>query len=466
MTGIDETLEPLFAHIDENIERSLDHLFDLMRIPTISTDPAYAGDVVRGADFMVDMLRELGFEASRRDTQGHPMVVAHHAGSNEDAPHLLYYGHYDVQPADPIELWNTPPFEPVLVDAERGKRIVGRGAVDDKGQLMTFIEAFRAWKSVHGALPCAVTVLLEGEEESGSVSLKPFLQENAGELSADVSVACDTAMWNIDQPAISYTTRGIVYIEARVTGPTRDLHSGRYGGAVLNPLNVLSRILGSLHDSDGTVQIPGFYDDVTPVSGPEKAQWDGLGFDEEAFLGEIGVTQAGGERGFSALERIWARPTCDVNGLWGGYIGEGHKTVIPSRANAKISCRLVHNQDPEKIRAALEGFISDQMPKGFQVEFDDLGCSPAVRVATDSRYFEAAQAGLKDEYAVDPVLIGSGGSIPAVGAIQDILGLDTIMVGFGLSDDRVHSPNEKFEVKCFHRGIRSHAAILARMGRL
>ncbi len=466
MNDISDKLDPLFRHIDQNIDRSLERLFALMRIPTISTDLAYAGEVRRGADHMVGLFEDLGFEASARDTDGHPMVIAHQAGPTKAAPHLLYYGHYDVQPADPPELWDTAPFEPVLIDAERGKRIVGRGAVDDKGQLMTFVEAFRAWKTVHGELPCAITVMLEGEEETGSPSLKSFLENNARELAADVCIASDTGMWSIDQPAITYGLRGMVYVEVSITGPNRDLHSGRYGGSASNPLNTLCRIVGSLHDHDGRIAIPGFYDDVLRVEDSEKRQWDGLEFDEAAFLDDVGLIQHAGESGYNALERIWARPTCDINGMWGGYTGEGHKTIIPSRASAKISCRLVPDQDPQKIFSSLKAFITDQLPPDFTIEITELGCSRAVRVPTNSEYLQAAKDGLRDEYGCEPVLIGSGGSIPAIGSIRTRLGIDSILVGFGLTDDRVHSPNEKFELACFHRGIRAHAAILGRMAGL
>ncbi|HEY9566995.1 MAG TPA: M20/M25/M40 family metallo-hydrolase, partial [Thalassobaculum sp.] len=308
---------------DANLDASVARLFDLLRIPSVSTDPAFAEDVGRAAQWMADELAGLGFDASVRPSAGHPMVVAHHPGPGGDAPHILYYGHYDVQPADPLELWNSAPFEPVLVDAERGKRIVARGAVDDKGQVMTWIEAFRAWRDVHGILPCRVTVLLEGEEECGSPSLDPFIAANAAELKADACIVCDTGMWDVDQPAITYSLRGMVYQEVTLRGPSRDLHSGMYGGVVINPLNLLARIIGELHDDKGRVQIPHFYDDVIPVGANEKAQWEALGFDEAEYLAGVGLTAPGGERGYGALERQWARPTCDVNGILGGYTGAG-----------------------------------------------------------------------------------------------------------------------------------------------
>ncbi len=454
---------PVLERVDANLDASVGRLFDLLRIPSVSTDPAFKDHVARAAGWMADELSGLGFEASVRPTAGHPMVVAHHPGPGGDAPHVLYYGHYDVQPADPLELWDTGPFEPVLVDAERGKRIVARGAVDDKGQVMTWVEAFRAWRDTHGTLPCRVSVLLEGEEETGSPSLDPFIAANAGELKADVCVVCDTGMWDVDQPAITYSLRGMVYLEATIRGPSRDLHSGMYGGVVVNPLNLLARIIADLHDETGRIQIPHFYDDVIPVGANEKAQWDALGFDEAEYLGGVGLKVAGGEQGYGALERQWARPTCDVNGLLGGYTGAGGKTVIASEAMAKISCRLVPDQDPAAVAANLKRFITDRLPEGYTASFVDLGQGPAIRVPTDSAYLAAARQGLADVFGKEAYLIGTGGSIPAVGSIRRYLGIDSILIGFGLDDDRVHSPNEKFELVCFHNGIRSNAAVLARM---
>ncbi len=296
----------VLERVDANLDASVERLFDILRIPSVSTDPAFKDDVQRAAQWMADELAGLGFAAAVRPATGHPMVVAQHPGPGGDAPHLLYYGHYDVQPADPLELWNSGPFEPVLVDAERGKRIVARGAVDDKGQVMTWIEAFRAWRDVHGTLPCRVTVLLEGEEECGSPSLDPFIQANAGELKADACIVCDTGMWEVDQPAITYSLRGMVYQEVILRGPSRDLHSGMYGGVVVNPLNLLARIIGELHDAEGRIQIPHFYDDVVPVGANEKAQWEALGFDEAEYLGGVGLKVPGGEQGYGGSGR--ARP--------------------------------------------------------------------------------------------------------------------------------------------------------------
>jgi len=461
-----QTAAPVLEAVDAGLEASLDRLRELLSIPSVSTDPAYAGDVRRAAEWCAGQLADIGFESAVLDTTGHPIVYAE-AGP-ADAPTVLYYGHYDVQPPDPVELWDSPPFEPQIVDAEHGRRIVARGAVDDKGQLMTFVEAFRAWRRVHGEFPVRIKVMLEGEEESGSPSLEPFLEAERERLAADACVVCDTGMWDVDTPAITYMLRGLVYLQVTLHGPSHDLHSGMYGGAVPNPNNVLARILARLHDESGRVQVPGFYDDVRELSSEEKAAWDALGFDDVGFLAGAGIAADGGmgEAGRSVLERVWSRPTCDVNGMWGGYTGRGAKTVIPAHASAKISCRLVAEQDAQAIRQSLEQFIRDLVPAGCRVEFEHFGCDDAIRVPTESRWLSAAAAGLEDVYGRKAALIGTGGSIPVVGMFQEILGIDSLLVGFGLDDDRMHSPNEKFEVRCFHGGIRSHAAILARFAEM
>ncbi len=456
-------LARVLDRVDADLDASVDRLFEVLRIPSVSTDPAYAEDVRRGAALMADTLADLGFEASVRPTDGHPMVVAHHPGPGGPVPRLLYYGHYDVQPPDPVELWDSGPFDPVLVNGPRGKRIVARGAVDDKGQVMTWIEAFRAWIAVTGTLPCAVTVLLEGEEETGSPSLDAFIAANADALKADACIVCDTGMWSVDQPAITYSLRGLAYVEVTIRGPDQDLHSGLYGGQITNPLNLLARILGDLHDDEGRVQIPGFYDAVIPVGENERAQWAALDFDEAEFLSAVGLETSDGETGFTTLERQWARPTCDVNGLLGGYVEPGSKTVIAREGMAKISCRLVPDQDPRTVIDALKRFIEDRLPAGYSAAFIEYGEAPAIRVPTDSPFLQAARDALWDVFGREAFLIGSGGSIPAVGAIRQYLGIDSILMGFGLADDRVHSPNEKFELVCFHNGIRANAAALGRM---
>ena len=456
-------LAPVLDRLDRDFESAVERLCTLLAIPSVSTDPAYAGDIRKAAGWLKGELNSMGFDAEIRETDHQPIVIAHHAPpGGEDLPHILYYGHYDVQPPDPVDRWDTAPFEPTIVDGPHGRRVVARGAVDDKGQLATFLEAFRAWHETHGALPVRVTVLLEGEEETGSPSLDAFLSANKDELSADVCVVSDTNMWDIDTPAITYMLRGLVYVEVTLHGPGHDLHSGMYGGAVINPINALARILGELKDERGVVQIPGFYDDVEERSDEELAQWARLQFDEAAFLAHAGVRTPVGEAGRTTLERIWSRPTCDVNGIWGGYTGSGAKTVIPARASAKLSCRLVPGQDPQKVYDGIVKFMNERTPPDGRWEISQPhGGSPAVRVPTTSPFLEATMRGLDATFGRKPVLMGCGGSIPVVGSVQRILGFDSLLVGFGLEDDRVHSPNEKFELQCFQMGMKSHAAILS-----
>lgn len=455
-----DSLDAVLAHLDATHDAQLERLFDLLRIPSVSTDSAHDGDVRRAAEFCSDLLNASGFNASVRDTTGHPMVVGHVDGP-ADAPHVLYYGHYDVQPPDPLDLWRSPPFEPVIVDGKNGPQIVARGAADDKGQLMMFVEALRAWNEAGGGIPVRATVLLEGEEESGSPSLDPFLEANADELRPDVCIVSDTGMWDPDTPAITTMLRGMVYLEVTLHGPSHDLHSGMYGGAVVNPLNELTRILGNLHDADGRIAVKGFYDDVVEPTDSQLAEWKGLGFDECGFLAEAGLDASTGEAGHSVLERIWSRPTLDVNGLFGGYTGEGAKTVIPAEASAKFSCRLVPGQDPAAVEAALISHLNGELPAGCRWTIVSHGCNPAIQVPTKSPWLELAQLGLERVWKRRAVLVGCGGSIPVVGSFQNILGADSLLIGFGLDDDRVHSPNEKFDVASYRGGARSHAAVLA-----
>ncbi len=457
-------LEPVLAYIEQEFDGALKRYIEFLRIPSISTDPAYKEDVKRAGAWLADEFRGLGFSAELHETKGHPILVAEANGPGPDSPHILYYGHYDVQPPEPLELWDSPPFEPAIVDGPHGKRVVARGAVDDKGQVMTCLEAFRAWKAVHGSLPVRVTVLIEGEEESGSESLPGFLAEHASALShAAIAIITDTNAWDIATPAITYRLRGNIYVEVTLEGPSRDLHSGLYGGAVVNPINALTEVLGQLHDKEGRVQLPGFYDDVEPLSESERKAWAALDFDKAGFLGEIGLTQSLGETGYSVLERLWARPTCDINGIWGGYTGPGSKTVIANLASAKISFRTVPNQDPVQIQKALKDFLGARTPPDCKWHIQHFGASAGILVPSAGPFMQAARAGLADIYKKPAAMIGSGGSIPVVGLMQQQLGLDSILVGFGLADDRIHSPNEKFELQCLKNGILSQAAILAHL---
>ncbi|WP_421724313.1 M20/M25/M40 family metallo-hydrolase [Bauldia sp.] len=456
MTMLDDVL----SHIDANLPASLDRLFHLLRIESISTDPAYREQVRAAADWLSGELDGIGFAASVRPTTGHPMVVAHDP-DDAGGPHVLFYGHYDVQPVDPLDEWDSPPFEPRIETVDGHEQIVARGASDDKGQLMTFVEACRAWKAVTGSLPIRVSVLFEGEEESGSPSLKPFLEANAEDLRADLALVCDTDMWDRQRPAITVMLRGLVGEEITITAADRDLHSGLYGGAARNPIHVLADIIARLRDADGRVTVPGFYDGVDDLPADVKALWDSLGFDSDAFLGDVGLSLPAGETGRSVLEQIWARPTCEVNGITGGYTGEGFKTVIPAKASAKISFRLVGGQDPDQIRRNFRDFVEGHLPADCSVTFAEHGGAQALRLPFTGDALSRARAALTDEWGMEPALVGSGGSIPVVGELKQALGIDSLMIGFALDDDRIHSPNEKYDVSSFRGGIRSWARVLA-----
>jgi acetylornithine deacetylase/succinyl-diaminopimelate desuccinylase-like protein len=456
------TLDPVLARIDADLDPALERLMALLRIPSISTDPAHDGDVARAADWLVADLRSMGFEAAAHPTTGHPMVVGT-AGTG--APHLLFYGHYDVQPVDPLSLWHRDPFDPAVEETDTGRVIRGRGAADDKGQLMTFVEACRAWIAVHGALPCKVTMFFEGEEESGSPSLVPWMEENGDAIRADIALICDTGLFDADTPAITTMLRGLLGEELTITGPRIDLHSGMYGGPARNPIRVLSRILAALHDDEGRVTVPGFYDGVPEISAEIRAQWEGLGFDAEAFLGAVGLSQPAGEADRTALEMIWSRPTCEINGITGGYTGDGFKTVLPSQASAKISFRLVGSQDPHAIRNSFRRMVEGMLPPDCTATWADHGASPASVMSTDDPAFETARQALSAEWPNPAAFTGSGGSIPVAGYIKSILGMDSMLIGFGRDDDAIHSPNEKYHLSSFHRGMRSWARILDALSR-
>ena len=454
------TLDTVLSQIDRNGNDAIVRLFDLLAIPSISTDPAYADHCARAAQWLSDELTGLGFEASVRPTTGRPMVVAHAKASRRDVPHVLFYGHYDVQPVDPLDLWKSDPFKAQIEEAPNGKQIVARGASDDKGQLMTFVEACRAFRDT-GELPCHISILFEGEEESGSPSLPAFLDANKTELAADLMLVCDTGMWDRTTPAITTMLRGLVASEVTIHAATRDLHSGMYGGPAMNPIRVLSRILADLHDKDGRVTLPDFYDGVEEVPDEIRDQWRGLDFDERAFLGEVGLSVPAGENDRSVLEQIWARPTCEVNGIWGGYTGEGSKTVLPAEASAKLTFRLVGRQDPDRISKAFEAFVRERLPADCRASFKPRGGSPALQLPFGSEALSRARRALHAEWGVEPVMLASGGSIPIVGTFKRDLKMDTLMIGFALDDDRIHSPNEKYELSSFQKGARSWARVLA-----
>ena len=452
------TLDPVLDRIDSDLPQALDRLMALLRIPSISTDPAYKAECDRAADWLVADLRGMGIAAEKHATPGHPMVFGQIDGPG---PHLLFYGHYDVQPVDPLSLWHRDPFDPEIQDTPKGKVIRARGASDDKGQLMTFVEACRAWKAVHGTLPCKITFFFEGEEESGSPSLVPYMKEHKDALKSDIALICDTDLFDSRVPAITTMLRGLLGEEITITGPSKDLHSGMYGGPAMNPIRVLARIIAGLHDDKGRVTVPGFYEGVPELTAEMKAQWEGLGFDHRSFLGEVGLSEPAGEAGRTALEMIWSRPTCEVNGISGGYEGDGFKTVLPSKASAKISFRLVGTQDPLAIRESFRAYVQSCLPPDCSVSFKSHGASPASVMDTSSPMFEAARGALSDEWPDPAAYTGSGGSIPIAGYFKQIVGTDAMLIGFAKTDDSIHSPNEKYDVESFHKGIRSWARILA-----
>lgn len=454
-------LSPVLDRADQNLPSSLDNLFELLRIKSISTDPDFKAECRKAAEWLVAYLNSIGFTASVRDTPGHPMVVAHHDAGSADAPHVLFYGHYDVQPVDPIELWESDPFAPEIKDMGNGRKIlIGRGTSDDKGQLMTFVEAVRAYKETKGALPVRITILFEGEEESGSPSLKPFLEANAAELKADFALVCDTGMWDGDTPAITAALRGLVGEEIVITAADRDLHSGLFGGAAANPIHILTDILAGLHDETGRITLAGFYDGVEETPSNIKASWEKLGMTAEDFLGEVGLSIPSGEKGRSVMELTWARPTAEVNGIWGGYTGAGFKTVIAAKASAKVSFRLVGQQNPAAIRESFRAYVRSKIPADCSVEFHEHGGSPAIQLSYDSPALTKAKTALSNEWPKPAIVIGVGGSIPIVGDFQRMLGMESLLIGFGLSDDRIHSPNEKYELRSYHKGIRSWIRVL------
>jgi acetylornithine deacetylase/succinyl-diaminopimelate desuccinylase-like protein len=457
-----DTLDAVLTALDNGRDAALERLFDVMRIPSVSTDPVCGEACEEAARWCAAELTEIGFDAAVRPTGGKPMVVAHWLLPEAHATHVLFYGHYDVQPADPLELWQTPPFEPRLAEEHgNGVTIVGRGASDDKGQFMTFLEACRAWRNAAGGLPISVSVLLEGEEESGSPSLAPFLAQHGAELKAHLALVCDTGQWSRTRPAITTSLRGLVHAELVVRGPSRDLHSGMYGGPAMNPIRGLAQLLSRLHDENGRVRIPGFYDGIIEPAAEQLAQWRVLDFDEAAFLGAVGLSRAAGETGHGVLEQIWARPTAEINGIVGGYTGPGTKTVIPSEASAKLTFRLVPGQNPDAILQNLHIFVQQNLPPDCTASIQNTGGSEAVGFDAGMPAIQCAAQALREEWGEDPVLMGSGGSIPIVKAFKDTLGMDTLLVGFAVDDDRIHSPNEKYNLTSFQKGARSWARIIA-----
>ncbi|HUH34036.1 MAG TPA: dipeptidase, partial [Daejeonella sp.] len=441
-------MQEIKEYVDANKQRFLDELFELLRFPSVSADPKYKDDVLKTADYVAAKLKEAGADKVEVcQTAGYPIVYGEKI-IHSSKPTILVYGHYDVQPPDPLELWKTPPFEPTIRDG----KIFARGACDDKGQFYMHVKAFELMMKTN-TLPCNVKFMIEGEEEVGSNNLGIFVKENKERLEADVVLISDTSMISLEHPSLETGLRGLSYLEVEVTGPNRDLHSGVYGGAVANPATVLAKLIASLHDENNHIQIPGFYDDVLALSQSERDELNKAPYDEQEYKDDLGVEELWGEKGYSTLERTGTRPTLEVNGIWGGYIGEGAKTVLPSKANAKISMRLVPNQQSDKITKLFTDHFTKIAPKNVKVKVTPHHGGEPVVTPTDSVAYKAAQKAISESFGKDPIPTRGGGSIPIVALFEKELGIKTVLMGFGLDSDNLHSPNEKYDIANFYKGI-------------
>ncbi len=441
-------------YINQNKDKFLNELLELLKIPSVSADLKFKRDVLNAANFLKNNLNEIGAENIEIfPTKGHPIVYAEKIISL-DLPTVLVYGHYDVQPADPYELWDSDPFDPVIKNTETHPKgaIFARGACDDKGQMFMHLKAFEAMNKTN-SLPCNVKFMLEGEEEIGSANLENFVRENTSLLSADVVLVSDTGIINNETPSICVGLRGLSYLEVEVTGPNRDLHSGLYGGGVANPINILSSMISSLHDEDGKITIPGFYENVLEVSAEERLEMAKAPFNIDEYKKDLQINQVHGEKGYSTNERTSIRPSLDINGIWGGYIGEGAKTVLPSKAYAKISMRLVPNQKSEKITNLFKGYFESIAPQCVKVKVTPHHGGEGVVIPTDFPAYIAARKAMEKTFGKTPIPVRSGGSIPIVPMFEEVLGLKTILLGFGLDSDVIHSPNEHFGLFNFYKGI-------------
>lgn len=449
-------MEDMLAYLDGRKDASLADLLAFASIPSVSTDPERRGDVRRAAEWLADRLRTAGVPTVEvLETPGHPVVYGEWLGA-ADAPTVLVYGHYDVQPPDPLDRWQSPPFMPTV----RGERVYGRGVSDDKGPLLIPVQVAEAFFQTQGKLPLNVKFLFEGEEEVGSPNLAPFVREHAERLRADVVLSADGGMWRADVPTLTVSSRGLAGLELTLRGPGKDLHSGRHGGAVQNPLHALASLIAGLHDERGRVTVDGFYDDVQELDDDERASLHALPFDEDAYRAEVGAPELLGEDGYSTLERLWTRPTLEVNGMWGGYTGEGTKTVLPSEAHAKITCRLVANQDPERVRKAVVRHLEAHLPPGVTLDVrpSDHGAR-AYRIPADHPALRAARHVLTQVYGQPPLEVGMGGSIPICEVFQRELGLETVFFSFAVGDEDIHAPNEFFRVPRLYEGQQAWARL-------
>lgn len=452
-----------FDYARSHQDRFLEELKDFLRIPSVSTQVEHRSDMIRAAVWIREQLLDTGFpRAEVMPTRGHPIIYAEWLAAGPEKPTVLIYGHYDVQPPEPFELWHTPPFEPTVVDDS----LFARGAADDKGQVFIHIKALEAFQKTDGMPPVNIKMLIEGEEEIGSPSLAPFIHEHRDLLRADVALISDSHILGKELPTIVYALRGMAYVEVEVTGPAGDLHSGIYGGAVQNPINALCAMISKLQDEHGRILIPGFYDKVRDLEPEERAEMAKIPFDREVWLAEAGVMREWGEPDYTVIERTTARPTLDVNGIWGGYIQPGAKTVLPSKAFAKISMRLVPDQNHEEISRLIADYFQKLAPPAVSVEIRDLHGGAGAMVRRDSPAMNAAFRAYAAAFGREPIFVREGGSIPVVATFQKVLGIDTILMGFGLPDDNLHAPNEKFSVSNFYRGIQTSLHFLINLAEL
>ncbi|MCB1161784.1 MAG: dipeptidase [Candidatus Latescibacteria bacterium] len=454
-------MDKVIAAIRAAADRQRAELFELLSIPSISADPAHKPDVQRAAQWLLAKLQGMGIRSEVVPTPGHGIVYGEHLAT-EGAPTVLLYGHYDVQPVDPLNLWTTPPFEPTIRDG----KVFARGSSDDKGQVLCHLLAIEAFMEATGGLPVNLKIVIEGEEEVGSPNLTPFVEASRERLACDAVMVSDSAFFAKGVPSIVYGLRGLAYMEVIAHGPNRDLHSGSYGGAVANPADALAGMIAALHDEDRRIAVPGFYDKVRQLTPAEREEYTRLPHDEEAYMADLGVDGLQGEAGFSTLERLSARPTLEVNGIWGGYMGEGAKTVLPAYAGAKISCRLVPDQDPDDIAARVEKRLRELAPAGIRLEFVRHHGGRPYLAAPDSPFVEAGKGALEAAFGKRPVMTREGGSIPVVEAFGRLLGAPAVLMGLGLPDDNLHSPNEKLDLEQFHKGIEAAAQFMALAGKV